>query len=352
MYSRRIAGGVSAAILALSAGPAGARVAQSHLVTDDYPAPADHRAPTPAPRAEGPQSRLLMAQADGDAPAAAPQADRPADPNAAAESYILGQQDARSSRGSRGLLSIRRPVRDPNAPAWSFIVGMGALARPDYVGADSYKVSAIPAVSISYRDWFFADPTSGVGVRWRPDQRLRLSAGADYAFGRDADDGPLLAGSEDLDGGVTAFTEAEIRPFTQGIGRAFSVGIGVETPLSGDIDGVEGAVDFAVSAPWGEGGYASVSVGAIWASGAMMDDLFGVTPAMNAASGLPLYTPEGGIRSYEAGITAVRSLGGRWSVLMTGGYERLVGDAADSPIVESRDQFRAAGAILYELGGD
>ena len=39
----------------------------------------------------------------------------------------------------------------------------------------------------------------------------------------------------------------------------------------------------------------------------------------------------------------------RWSLLVGVGYKRLIGDAADSPIVESEDQFSATFGLTYRF---
>jgi outer membrane scaffolding protein for murein synthesis (MipA/OmpV family) len=67
----------------------------------------------------------------------------------------------------------------------------------------------------------------------------------------------------------------------------------------------------------------------------MMDDLFGVTPAQSAASIFPAYDPDGGLRAWRFGVTALRPLGGRWTAFASAGYDRLTEDAGRSPLVET-----------------
>lgn len=81
---------------------------------------------------------------------------------------------------------------------------------------------------------------------------------------------------------------------------------------------------------------------------------FGVTPAAAATSGLPAYDPGGGIQS--VGLTAGyhRMLGRSWGVAVYGRYDRLVGDAADSPVTRqlgSRSQPSGGIALSYTFGG-
>lgn len=81
---------------------------------------------------------------------------------------------------------------------------------------------------------------------------------------------------------------------------------------------------------------------------------FGVTPEAAVASGLPAYDPGGGIQS--VGVTAGyhRMLGRNWGIAVYGRYDRLVGDAADSPVTRqlgSRSQPSGGIALSYTFGG-
>jgi outer membrane protein len=81
---------------------------------------------------------------------------------------------------------------------------------------------------------------------------------------------------------------------------------------------------------------------------------FGVTPEAAAASGLPAYDPDGGVQS--VGVTAGyhRMLGRSWGIAVYGRYDRLVGDAADSPVTRqlgSRSQPSVGVALSYTFGG-
>jgi outer membrane scaffolding protein for murein synthesis (MipA/OmpV family) len=81
---------------------------------------------------------------------------------------------------------------------------------------------------------------------------------------------------------------------------------------------------------------------------------YGITPADSAASGLPTYSPGGGIES--VGVTAgyLRQLSRRWGIAAYARYDRLVGDAAASPYVRtagSRNQPSLGLALSYTFGG-
>ena len=267
---------------------------------------------------------------------------------AAACASVLCAGDAMAQRETPVQASPGVTAFTPGPDAgWIVQGGAGALVRPSYAGSGTYQITPIPALTVTYDDWFFADPGRGLGLTARPLPGVELSGGATYIFGRDDEDDARLTGMGDLNGGLGAFGVARIRPFG-GIGQAISFDARVDAPFTGDMGGAEITTDVSVSAPvWG--GFVSVSAGAAWMTGEMMDDVFGVTPAQAAGSIFPVYDPDGGLTSYRLGFTGVKPLGGRWTAVATGGYERLRGDAGRSPIVEDRDQFRGVLAVTYRF---
>ena len=80
---------------------------------------------------------------------------------------------------------------------------------------------------------------------------------------------------------------------------------------------------------------------------------FGVNPGESARTGLSVYRPKGGVHSVGAIAGANYQLGGRWGLVGYVRYDRLVGDAADSPFIAaygSRDQASAGAGLTYTFG--
>jgi outer membrane scaffolding protein for murein synthesis (MipA/OmpV family) len=67
------------------------------------------------------------------------------------------------------------------------------------------------------------------------------------------------------------------------------------------------------------------------------------------ASGYPVYTPGAGPRNLQFGATANHFFAGRWIAVGGLGIGRLLGDAADSPIVRERTHVTGFAAIGYQL---
>lgn len=81
---------------------------------------------------------------------------------------------------------------------------------------------------------------------------------------------------------------------------------------------------------------------------------FSVTPEASAASGLPAFSANGGIQAVGAAAGYLQQLSRRWGYSSYLKYDRLVGDAADSPIVRgfgSKDQISGGVALTYTFGG-
>ncbi len=73
-----------------------------------------------------------------------------------------------------------------------------------------------------------------------------------------------------------------------------------------------------------------------WATGKYMRSFFGVTPAQSAASRLPVFAPGSGFKDIGVEASANYVFASRWAVVGTVGYKRLIGGAADSPLVRLR----------------
>lgn len=90
-----------------------------------------------------------------------------------------------------------------------------------------------------------------------------------------------------------------------------------------------------------------------WSDGRYHDAWFGVAPADAPAAGLPVFDADGGIQAYGATASFLAALSPRWGLYTYAKYDRLTGDAADSPIVltyGSRDQFSFGAALSYTFG--
>lgn len=111
---------------------------------------------------------------------------------------------------------------------------------------------------------------------------------------------------------------------------------------------VEGGVDYILrdQDKW----LVSIGPRIEWGNGRHQRAYFGLTPQEAAASGLQPYSPGSGVQSLGGTLGALYQLSPHWGLAAYGRYDRLTGDAADSPITRnfgSRDQYSAGIAVSY-----
>lgn len=236
-------------------------------------------------------------------------------------------------------------AQQPGAPAakgdWDIRLGAIALYQPDYDGSDDYEIAALPFVMASWRDLIFLrGPVLGANaITWQGTVRGdRLQAGPliRYAFGRQEDDSSDLRGMGDIDGGV------EIGGFINYSLGPWSGELAVFRDASSGHDGLTARLSAGHRLPLGPKLMLRSEIAATWADDNYTQAFFGVTAAQSARSGLRQYQPEGGLK--DAGITLDLnySVTESWGVSGRLGYRRILGDAADSPLVATRgsaDQF-------------
>ena len=104
----------------------------------------------------------------------------------------------------------------------------------------------------------------------------------------------------------------------------------------GNFDGLAWSASADYGVMVSRGVFAALSASVSGFSDDYADTLFSVDAVDAAATGLSLYTAEGGVR--DVGVTAILdvAVSQSWSVTGVAGYSRLVGDYADSPIVSER----------------
>ncbi len=82
---------------------------------------------------------------------------------------------------------------------------------------------------------------------------------------------------------------------------------------------------------------------------------FGVNAREATATGLPLYRPKGGIHALGAVAGLNYALSKSWGLMSFAKYDRLTGDAADSPLIRrygKRDQLSGGLGLTYTFGKD
>jgi MipA family protein len=232
--------------------------------------------------------------------------------------------------------------------AWQ--VGGFVFTTPKFEGAKSYDVLGFPFIAPAG----FGQGGSVVDIRGADDVRFRLiqsngfEAGplAGWRFGRDQDDAARLRGLGDIDGGLVVGAYAGYRTGPWFFSASY------HQQVTGD-DDTGGLVRLAIDHTLQLTPHAKLvtSLGTAYASSDYMQTFFGVSAAQSAASlaGLPQFNPSAGFKDVSIGATASIDLDPRWTLTLTGRYTRLIGDAADSPVIETENAFFGGVGLSYKF---
>lgn len=225
-------------------------------------------------------------------------------------------------------------------------VGAGAQVLPKFQGSDDYGFAPLPFFDLRPvgEPLRFGASDESFGLRLFG-ERMGFSFGPviGVAGKREEDDVGAPVGDVDFTIEPGAYAQAWL-------GRSIRLrgevrrGIGGHDGWLGDL-----GADFVLRSDGTVGG---IGPRLRWADGAYHEAYFGVSPAAAAASGLAAFDPGGGIYAVGAIAGIGHQFDERWGLYAYAGYDRLVGDAADSPIVRqlgSRDQFSAGLALTYSF---
>lgn len=224
-------------------------------------------------------------------------------------------------------------------------VGAGVIMVPKFEGSNSYKAVVLPfAAPVG-----LAQNSGFVQVRGLEDVRLRFfraegfEAGlvTGYRIGRDSSDSAKLAGFNDIDGGLVLGGYVGYRM------GGLLLSASYHQQATGDDTGGYVKLLAEHSSRLSQRVTLTASLSTSIASKDYMQSYFGVTPAQSGL--LPVYSPSAGFKDVTGGLTAAIELDPRWTLHLVGRYTRLVGDAADSPIIDTPNQFVAGAGLSYKF---
>ncbi|WP_084168956.1 MipA/OmpV family protein [Paraburkholderia acidipaludis] len=232
-------------------------------------------------------------------------------------------------------------------PDWQVRLGVGSTFEPRYDGSDRYRMLAGPSIDIRYKDLLFASTGEGIGVNVLQGPNWRVSVAAVYDLGRRAhDDPPELNGL----GNINPAPEMKIageyvisKDFPLVLRAAFTRSLGGSNGWSGDFGAYMPLPGSNDRFYWFAG--PSVTV----ADATYMQSWFGVTPQQAVDSGYRPYSAGAGLKSAGFGITMVYFVNKHWFLSADGALRRLLGSAADSPVVQSKTNGVCDISINYQF---
>lgn len=230
--------------------------------------------------------------------------------------------------------------------------GIGVGSTTEYAGGNERMIGVLPGLRYTTEsgrllEWYgpYAQFNFGslTGFQYGPAVSLRL--------GRNDVDDPVVARIHEIDTTVEAggFISYEYI-HAGGIPYRLRGGINVLTNAGIVYGGARVSATGTLWVPVHTRMMLGLGVGLTWVSGSFNRTYFGVTPDDSAASGLPVYTPGGGLQQGTGWLGAIYRIDQHWHVGAMIYYQRITGSAADSPIVTqrgTRNQITYGAGIAY-----
>lgn len=231
-------------------------------------------------------------------------------------------------------------------------VGGAVAVTPRYEGSKEYRAAGFPIIapaSDSNAEPGFVQFRGIDDVRFRILNQSGFEAGplAGFRFGRDEDDADILNGLGDVDGGLivggyVAYNFGVFKPF-----------LSYHHQVTGD-DGAFFRMGAETRFPLASGVTVVAMAGTTYANDNFMNNNFGITAAQSATStaGLGVYEADAGFKDVYLSLGTDIPLTDVWSLKLGGNYSYLIGDAADSPVVETQHQFSGILGLTYRFSVD
>ena len=245
------------------------------------------------------------------------------------------------------LLAIGQPAAAEDAAGryqYEFDLGAGLLMKPRYPGSDEVIAVPFPLIAVSR---FFVP---GIGQVIDGEERYkRFSIYPSFGFNgkRDASDSKDLEGMKNVDWALEVGLGAAYRYEWM---RGF-------VELRQGFNGYSGQVaEFGLDAIIDPTERLELMVGprAGWGSDDYMSTYFGITSKEAADSPVfdKAYDAKAGFNKVGLAATGSYELTDKTKLYVRGGWDRLIGEAGDSPIVKegSANQFYAGAGITYRFG--
>ena len=238
---------------------------------------------------------------------------------------------------------------------WEGALGLMLSNAPEYQGAQDRVTKAVPGffvrwgrVTVTNASGFVTrhsdDVERGLGIDLSRSERVKLKLAARFDAGRSENDSPALAGLGDIDMTVRARINGSwqvdehwkfnaswsVDAFGRGGGNLGDVGVQYDLRLTPSTT-------------------ATFSTLLTVAGDRYLQTYFGISPEQAARTAYPVYTPPFGLRDISLVASLHSELGPRWVMLGGLTVTRLLGPAADSPLVKKPSSLRLSGGLAYRF---
>lgn len=272
---------------------------------------------------------------------------------AAAFLLLVGAANAAAQTNSENAAAQSAQMADQGGIQGYVSLGTGLL--PDYEGASKYIVVPYADAQVNDGNYFLRFDGGALQFNLLDDDNWHAGPLIGYRMGRGDVYSGAVARMQHIRYSITdgAFVEYEHLAEDPRSGERLTLSVadgninrdsGFDITLRGT---VHRPLDFIDA-----GLIAAVSVDTAFGDGKYMQTYFGVDGPDALASGFPVFRAGSGLRKAGISLSLDQYLSPKWSVGVRMNYERLFGDAADSPVTAiagSPDQMFAGLVLGYVL---
>jgi outer membrane scaffolding protein for murein synthesis (MipA/OmpV family) len=261
--------------------------------------------------------------------------------------WVQAAAQTASTPGNR-VTELPNADDEPELDEVRFTIGMQGSVAPTYSGSNRTGYAVAPAARIVWRGYSIStssvarassaagsDRSSETGLTgplYRTNE-FAFGFGASINRGRDIGEEDTRRGLKGLRG--TLIGRMRMRYY-------FNPDLVLTAMLVGDLLGRQGGLQFPIGLAWRHsirpGLLFQSDVGMTFADAKSMSNNYGIGPAEQAASGLPLYSPKAGLREVAGSIGLVGEPSEHWVWVARVSLVKLLGPAADSPVVKQTFQ--------------
>jgi len=231
------------------------------------------------------------------------------------------------------------------------VVGVGIGGLPDYQGSNDYMVGGAPffRLTLPKTEYYLRLIATDLQANIINHPWLRLGPAINYRFGRNDDiEDKVVKHMKEIDGTIEAGAFVGVELVDKDNPRQRFI---AQVEFLSDVGGEYNGYNFALSASYWLPVSKPVDImfgaGINYASDNYMKTYFGVDSEDSARTGLDHYKAEAAFYTARVNTAAVLHLSESWHLAAGVQWRPLLGDAADSPIVEERGE---KNQWIYGLG--
>ena len=237
--------------------------------------------------------------------------------------------------------------------AWDVTIGAGAILEPSYEGGRDHVVDPLPYLDASWydingRERLFVNVDDGAGIDILSTGHWTAGPLLFWRPGRGVSDSSDLRGLDHVENSIQAGAFVQYAPHD-----CCDVFIRYRRDVTSDTNGTYVDLGGEINAPiapshW----FAGLKLTTTWADNAALQPLFGIRQDQTAGSGLAAYRPDSGFKDITAQPSLTYQFDDHWATQVFVTYERLLGPAADSPLIRNRgtpDQVSGGWLLLYHF---